>query len=273
MKITNEEHPFHNYIYKNNENLSQLENCPLCSKKGVPHSAYNIITDLGFVEGFQPVRLWKYCSNCNHIYAENHPTNLGDILTRSNPGHYLEPRLKQLRNFGEIMKFLNKKANGDKLLEIGVGSGTMLAVAMEYGFNVSGIDIRPSYTRAMNDLLEENVFAVDFLDFNTDQKYDVICMGDVLEHFISPVDAIEKANRLLNNGGILWISTPNFESAFTKLKEDKDPMWRTTQHINYFSYQSLEKVLNENDFEVLDYKMSKNYNGSMEVTSIKNSYK
>lgn len=262
-------------IFKDNNVQNIFDKAEELIKEGYDKKSKKLSKKLTSVEGAASIAYFRLgqIHNRNNSPLKSYltftPTNLGKVLTESNPGYYLETRLNQLRNFGEIINHLKSKANGDNLLEIGVGSGTMLAVAMEYGFNVSGIDIRPSYTKAIKDLLGENIISVDFLDFNTDQKYDVICMGDVLEHFEFPVKAIKKVNSLLNNNGLLWISTPNFESAFTRIKKDKDPMWRTTQHINYFSYDSLEKVLNENGFEILEYKMSKNYNGSLEVTPIK----
>ena len=132
---------------------------------------------------------------------------------------------------------------------------------------VSGVEIRKAYAQNVAARLGITVSPVDFMDFTADDLFDFLMLGDVLEHTTKPLETLEKANRLLVDGGILWISTPNFESAFSFIMKDKDPMWRVCEHLNYFSYRSLMKALSLAGFEVIDYHSSKHYNGSMEVTA------
>ena len=61
----------------------------------------------------------------------------------------------------------------------------------------------------------------------------MVIMGDVLEHVSDPVRAVEKAHELLEDDGALWISTPNFESAFSLVADHDDPMRRQQYHLNY----------------------------------------
>ena len=77
---------------------------------------------------------------------------------------------------------------------------------------------------------------------------------------------LEKGHSMLNKEGVIWISTPNFESAFSYIMKDKDPMWRVCEHLNYFSYASLKNTLEKIGFAIVDY--SQHYNGCMEVTAI-----
>ena len=99
--------------------------------------------------------------------------------------------------------------------------------------------------------------------------FDIIILGDVLEHVSNPIKMLKKVYSLLNNQGIVWISTPNFESAYSYILRDKDPMWRVCEHLNYFSYRSLKKILEKIGFDIVDYKFSQHYNGCMEVSAIK----
>jgi 2-polyprenyl-3-methyl-5-hydroxy-6-metoxy-1,4-benzoquinol methylase len=107
------------------------------------------------------------------------------------------------------------------------------------------------------------------MDFETDDLFDIIILGDVLEHIPNPSKMLEKAYNLLDKEGVIWISTPNFESAFSYIMKDKDPMWRVCEHLNYFSYISLKKTLEKTGFKTVDYKISQHYNGCMEITAIK----
>jgi 2-polyprenyl-3-methyl-5-hydroxy-6-metoxy-1,4-benzoquinol methylase len=85
------------------------------------------------------------------------------------------------------------------------------------------------------------------------------------------VRAIRKCADLLMPGGLLWISTPNFESAYARLARDTDPIWRVVEHMHYFSDRSLHKVHNAHGLRPRDYRLSRHYNGSMEVIAVRES--
>ncbi|MCE5314239.1 MAG: class I SAM-dependent methyltransferase [Armatimonadota bacterium] len=266
--IRQADHPSYDYEYRVAEQ-TRVTSCPLCGGKGRQHSCYNIVTYEHFTVGFDPIRLWMHCDSCNHIFAASRPADLGAILRKSAHDSCLAPNIPRFPLLTDIVSGLKRAAFGDRFLEVGVGAGEMIAVAKEMLFDVTGIDIRPSYAEAVSNMLNVPVHAVDFIDFAPNQAYDVICMGDVIEHTIDPVAALSKAVSLLDSGGVLWISTPNFESAFSMVTKDKDPMWMVCEHLNYFCFRSLKGILERLGMDVVDYALSKQYNGCMEVTSVK----
>lgn len=115
------------------------------------------------------------------------------------------------------------------------------------------------------DLLDLPVICGDFLHLEEDHQVDVITMGDVLEHLQRPMEGLKKAHALLKDNGILWLSTPNFESSFSKMFKAFDPMWCEPYHISYFSRKGLMALLEQAGFELLEYTVSNRYNGSMEL--------
>ncbi|WP_158638571.1 glycosyltransferase [Metabacillus litoralis] len=268
QKILNPDHPAHNYIF-NNVDEHIVDCCPLCDNQGSPFSSYNAVTSIDFLEGFNPIRLWMRCDVCHHLYANSYPKNLGEILSRSSFDFNLNTNTNLFPIIGNIVSKFKELSPGNRMLEVGVGAGEMSAVAKEFLFDVTGIDIRPVYAENISKLLNIPVYSVDFHEYQAENLFDVICMGDVIEHIIDPVSSIEKASSLLNRNGVLWISTPNFESAFSLVTKDKDPMWRIIEHLNYFSFRSLKKLLEKCNFKIVDYKVSSHYNGSMEVTAVK----
>ena len=72
-------------------------------------------------------------------------------------------------------------------------------------------------------------------------------MGDVLEHVIDPIQALAKAESLLKDDGALLISMPKFESAFSIVTGHNDAMRRQQYHLNYFSRESIYKILYQNN--------------------------
>ena len=66
----------------------------------------------------------------------------------------------------------------------------------------------------------------DITNYETAKQYDVIVMGDVLEHVIEPVKVLKKVKQMLKKDGILWISTPNYNSAYARMEKFTHCMWR-----------------------------------------------
>lgn len=115
------------------------------------------------------------------------------------------------------------------------------------------------------DLLGVPVICGDFLHIQQEQQVDIITMGDVIEHLQRPMDGLRKAWELLKEGGVLWLSTPNFESSFTRMMKAFDAMWCEPYHITYFFWEGLLRLLDQVGFELLEYTVSNRYNGSMEL--------
>jgi len=267
-KITTPDHPHHNYQYDDIEEV-RIEKCPLCNNLTELYSCYNMITNIDFVPGFDPIRKWRICKDCNHIFAENYPKNIKYILSNTSPTQHINPNIHLLSLLGNKLSETKKLVKGNRLLEIGTGAGELTSVAKELLFDIIGIEIRPVYAKNVSERLNIPIYSIDFMDFETDDLFDIIILGDVLEHVPNPIKMLEKVYNVLNKEGVVWISTPNFESAFSYIMRDKDPMWRVCEHLNYFSYRSLKMILEKIGFNIVDYKFSQHYNGCMEITAVK----
>jgi len=101
-------------------------------------------------------------------------------------------------------------------LEIGCYPGTYLSVLGELGYEVSGIDLTPDVEEKLPYWLKKQGYRVgeflrgNFLEYNTSRKYDVVCSFGFLEHFQDWSGVLRKQAELVEHGGYLVISTPNF---------------------------------------------------------------
>ena len=93
----------------------------------------------------------------------------------------------------------------------------------------------------------------------------MIVMGDVLEHVIEPVRVLKKVKQMLKKDGVLWISTPNYNSAYARMEKFTHCMWHALNHYTYVSFESLNELLQDINMEVVHYDMSTRYIGSMEL--------
>ncbi|MDR2421271.1 MAG: methyltransferase domain-containing protein [Oscillospiraceae bacterium] len=265
------------YVFDGGEE-ALLERCPVCGgADSVPvYNAFSYMMN-HFGAPFSPAKLWVQCRDCGNMHTYGFPGRHlrsgpgGGELIAPREGAYA-PASKQpvsLPVWGKILSSLAEYTSGRELLEVGIGAGELIATALEFGFDVSAVEISEEQARYAADMLGIPIWRGDMLDFDTERRFDIITMGDVIEHVSDPRAALVKAHGFLRDGGVLWLSTPNFESGFTRMMKFGDAMWCEPSHISWFSFDTLRALLSETGFEVREYSVSGRYNGSMELTAQK----
>ncbi len=153
---------------------------------------------------------------------------------------------------------LNKYAGDESksLLDVGCGNGFFLKFMGENGWEAIGIEPSPEaseYTRSLgyrvfNTTLEE------FVEDRWFNYFDAVNLKCVLEHITNPKKILEICKSLLKNCGMICIEVPN-DFNLLQLQAHKlgKPQWWITarDHINYFDFHSLEKLLLRLDFEII----------------------
>lgn len=145
-----------------------------------------------------------------------------------------------------------------KVLDVGCSEGFFMELLRNLGFeNIKGID--PS-SKVVEKAKKKGLIAEqnDIDEFQTKEKYDVILMMDVLEHLEKPEQALEKAYKLLNDNGALYLNIPICDSLalrcrrFLKLASRESQLhdWDET-HINAYSKKELVSLLKACSFSVV----------------------
>src|SRR6185312_17119874 len=99
-------------------------------------------------------------------------------------------------------------------LEVGVGHGFYLSKALEILDNataVTAVDISETSIEMAQNFVNDSRVAYKLkyiFDFNNDEKYDFITLGEVLEHMEDPLTLLLKLNELLSDDGTLFFTTP-----------------------------------------------------------------
>ncbi|MBY4596596.1 class I SAM-dependent methyltransferase [bacterium BD-1] len=122
-------------------------------------------------------------------------------------------------NHLEILRYFDKalaRAKGGSYLEVGPGHGAFFSRAIrsgKFGRHL-GIDISPTSLALTRSLLESEGLAgwdlveSDFLAYESGQgQFDVIVMGEVLEHVEQPGLFLDQLRRLVAPGGLVFITT------------------------------------------------------------------
>lgn len=271
--------PHPGYVYRPSKQRT-FEQCPICGDKGTPYFRAFSYRMSDFEYPHLPVKLWIKCDNCGNLYTWKYPE---ELLTLTDHGKMIYPNpanaLTGIENtnawnlsiWSDILCCLSSYSSGKELLEVGIGKGELLAVALEMGYHPDAVEIVPEVTQKLADVLGIPIWCGDFLDYKPDKTYSIITMGDVIEHITDPEKALKNAYRLLKEDGVLWLSTPNWESSFSRMMKLNDPMWLEPYHITYFNRDGLETLAQKCGFVLREYHVSRRYNGSMEVMFTKGS--
>lgn len=139
------------------------------------------------------------------------------------------------------------KGKTGRLLDIGCGNGEFLRFANRYGWNVVGVDFdEHAVNVARSGGLDVRTGGIEVIDVN--EKFDFISLNHVIEHVYDPVKLIESCYALLNDGGTLWLETPNIESMGYALYKSNWRGLEPPRHIMLFNETSLNKMLLKSGF-------------------------
>ena len=169
-------------------------------------------------------------------------------------------------NYFSLERSLFKKAifqENLNILDIGCGTGALGEYLIKnQKCKVYGIEISKSaYDQASTVLTNTIKGNVETIELNFEKNYfDVIVMGDVVEHLISPIDTINKLMPFLKIGGNVHITVPNVKHwsviSYLIFKDEWDyKEWGILDytHLKFFTKKSFEKSLNNiNNIQILN---------------------
>ena len=146
--------------------------------------------------------------------------------------------------------------SGKRLLEVGSNVGLFLAVAGEHGWRASGIEpskwsVEEGLARFGVDLRQGTI---EDLDAARDSA-DVIVMLDVLEHLTDPLAALKKLRGMINDEGLLVLSTVNLDGLHARLRNGHWP-WFIRSHLHYFGQATLAAMLQRSGFRMVKWKIA-----------------
>jgi len=122
------------------------------------------------------------------------------------------------RNTHERVHWICSKVEQDNVLDVGCSQGLVSILLARSGKTVFGIDINDSTIQyAKQQLIKEPKVLKDRVEFVSDdflhhdfkhKKFNVILLGEVIEHVIDPLEYIAKCHSLLEKGGQIILTTP-----------------------------------------------------------------
>ena len=116
------------------------------------------------------------------------------------------------RKISQILSDLKLPKGLTRILDVGCGSGSMLAGLQEAGYtNIYGLEQSKYRVMLSEKRFPGRIFGGGYASHEPRQKYDVIYCNHVLEHIFRPSDYIRWVNENLSENGVAIICVPNQE--------------------------------------------------------------
>lgn len=160
--------------------------------------------------------------------------------------------------YADIAHLLDEAAPGrrGRVLDIGAGTGDFLGYLNEQGWRAEGLEpSKLAAERAKDEGLTVHHGTLEgFVAQGEQRRYQAVTMLNVLEHVPDPVAFLGLVRELLDPGGVLVLSVPNdftpVQAAAVEALGLRQWWVAVPDHINYFTYESLERTLEGTGYEV-----------------------
>lgn len=196
------------------------------------------------------------CDHCGFVFASDIPAQETLDAYYADSGHHLHVELPsgiQVIHAG-MYEFIGKHtalSSEQSVLDIGSSMGHFLNYFRQDGFSrLTGIEPSAEAARLALEHYGIEVLSTAFKEFKPDRQFDLVTLCGVLEHLLEPDQTLEKINTLLTDQGYLFIAVPDAD-VFGSLDSDEPFLEFALEHINFFGYQSLVRLIENKGFEVI----------------------
>jgi SAM-dependent methyltransferase len=195
------------------------------------------------------------CTECTHMQLDRFPTEaeLDAAYAEAESDDYVEEEAGQRASFRSVLERIERYApQCGSILDVGCWVGFLLAEARDRGWSEC-VGIEPStfasaYARdRLNlDVRTEELFTADL----PKDHFDVVVLGDVLEHLTSANAALARIAELLRPGGLIALELPD---AGSRVAKSLGPRWWSVipTHIHYFTRESAATMVRRHGYEPL----------------------
>jgi 2-polyprenyl-3-methyl-5-hydroxy-6-metoxy-1,4-benzoquinol methylase len=144
-------------------------------------------------------------------------------------------------------------ASGNRhALDIGSGFGFYTQALRKQGYQTVSINPGQYENQVFTAMNGDEPLPIMFEQYQTEQRFGVVVMSQVLEHLLQPDAAVKKITDLLSKGGVFACAVPNYNSFLVKLLGTRDNacLW-VPEHVNYFTENGLQALLTNCGLQVV----------------------
>lgn len=160
------------------------------------------------------------CRSCGIIFIHPQPTaeELTQLYSKEyfegdfrcgHAGSYFDEKTQASLADEQLIARIKQFKLSGMFLEIGCAGGAFLHAAQNAGFMVKGVEFADTAAQFARERFGLDVITGDVVSASfADALFDVVFMGDVLEHLPDPVATCREVYRILKPGGVFVIECP-----------------------------------------------------------------
>jgi 2-polyprenyl-3-methyl-5-hydroxy-6-metoxy-1,4-benzoquinol methylase len=173
-------------------------------------------------------------------------------LVESQGDNRVKRFIKQYGNWKK-RRLVNKYIKKGRILEVGCGSGDFLDELLRSGvWDAVGIEPNENAAQYSEKRLGIPIYQEKFSEVEFENKsFDVLIMWYVLEHLEEPVKSMQKAYKLLHDGGWFVFSIPYLEGWEARVFGEYWSGWDLPRHLYIFPIKLIRQILSEIGFEIV----------------------
>lgn len=198
------------------------------------------------------------CPACGHMQLWPMPSNelLESAYDAAASFEYIEEeggqRETARRILDRIAPHLNIEREPVRLLDLGCWVGFLLLEARARGWLTLGVEPSRFASAYARDQLGLEVRTEDLFSAELPaSSFDVVVLGDVIEHLTQPSDALDRIATLLAPGGVLAMMLPDAGSRLARLLGRR--WWSVIPtHVQYFTRDSMNRLLRRHGWTPLE---------------------
>ena len=225
--------------------LGELRPCIICNSENLEEWA-----KLDYLEA-------KKCKDCGMISVNPHLNDEG--LTKVYQDYFLH-RLdeKELFEKRKIMykidhDWITKFINHGKMLDVGCSGGQFLSVFDSKKWERQGVEIDKDAAEFAKSEYNIPVSIGYFPEISFEEKFDLVVIRGVIEHFSDPISVLKKCAEVLKPNGFLFITaTPVGNSFAFDVYREKWHLFTPLAHIHFFTVDLLSRVLKTFGMSLID---------------------
>jgi len=203
----------------------QNPKCPICESveskqkniySGILNLQGNIDSRVYLCRDCRAYYLWPYISDelISELYSESYFTGKSESdgklnVPSSNNDYEREFAAVRRDKFLETVEtLLEHNSNAKSILDIGAATGDFLAIAREKKLITTGIELSSYASAIAKKKYDFEFHEVAVADYQGSEKYDLIHMNHVFEHFGAPHQVLDRLESLLSNDGLIYVEVP-----------------------------------------------------------------
>lgn len=189
-----------------------------------------------------------FCMNKNEKHSIRKYNNIATNYDKSFDGRFTA-------KFKSKMFELCTVSEGDKVLDVGCGNGSLInAIKQKGNIKVYGIDISPEMIKECRGRYKNIEFQISRAEETpfVDSHFDIVIICCVLHHLHDPKKFFQEAHRILKTNGTLIIGEPHFLLPVRKFIDwIVSPLLQAGDN-KLFSHEKLKSLFSENGFLVTE---------------------